>query len=120
MDKIRLKGISCQARVGVYEWERQQGCRCEIDLEIALDLSRPGRTDKLRDTLDYSALHREVAGLAESCRFNLLERLAEDIARLVLEKPGVKQVRVLLKKKEVIGGGPLEYAAVDIVRCNVD
>ena len=118
MDRILLSGITCLAKVGVFDWERQLGCPCEIELEIGFDLAKASQSDRLEDTLDYSAIHQEVVRLAGECHFKLLERLAEEIARLVLSRPGVKDVRILLKKTGIPGMGGLKHAGVDIYRTN--
>jgi dihydroneopterin aldolase len=118
MDRIALTGISCLAKVGVFDWERELGCPCEIDLRIGCDLSKAALSDRLQDTLDYSSIHREVVHLAEECRYRLLEKLAEEIARLVLDRPGVQEVQVLLKKTGIPGLGGLKHAAVEITRKN--
>jgi 7,8-dihydroneopterin aldolase/epimerase/oxygenase len=118
MDRILLSGITCLAKVGVSDLERQLGCPCEIDLEIGFDLAKSARSDQLEDTLDYAALHRDVVRLAEECHFTLLERLAEEMTRLVLSRAGVKDVRLRLKKTGIPGMGGLKHAAVQIHRKN--
>ena len=77
MDKIHLGGLTCLAKVGVFDWERRIGCPCEINLEISLDLSSAGKSDDLGDTLDYTALYSEIIGLAESCGFGSGQRRSE-------------------------------------------
>ena len=118
MDRIILAGISCLSKVGVFDWERELGCPCEIDLNIGFDLAKAAQSDRLQDTLDYATVYREVVHLAEGCHFKLLEKLAEEIARLALGKPGVQDVRVLLKKTGIPGLDGLKHAAVEITRKN--
>ena len=118
MDRIKLTGISCLAKVGVFDWERESGCPCELDLIIGIDLRAAAQSDQLEDTLDYAAIHREVVQLAEVCGYQLLERLAEEIAQLVLRQSGVKEVTVLLKKTAIPGMSGIQHAAVEITREN--
>ena len=119
MDHILLTGISCMAKVGVHSHERELGCPCEIDLHIGFDLRQAAQTDQLQDTLDYAAVCREVIDLAENGHFNLLERLASEVAHMILRKSGVQEIRVLLKKKAVPGLPGLKYAGVEITRQNL-
>jgi dihydroneopterin aldolase len=102
----------------VFDWERERGCPCEIDLIIGFDLAKAAQSDQLQDTLDYSTIHRDVVHLAEECHFRLLEKLAEEIARMALSKPGVQNVQVLVKKTGIPGLGGLKHAAVEITRKN--
>lgn len=118
MDKIRIQGLRCRAKIGVSPWERKDGCACEIDLEIGRDLELAAWSDQLDNTLDYLRIAREVAAMAENTRCHLLETLAQKICNHLLAEANVTEVRVVLKKKEIIGGPPMDYAAVDITRRN--
>jgi len=116
MDKICLQGLRCRVRVGTSSWEQENGCSCEIDLEIARDLEPAAWSDRLENTLDYLQVSRQVVQMAENERCHLLETLAERIAAFLLSRSNVTQVRVVVKKKEIIGAPPMDYAAVDITR----
>ncbi len=70
----------------------------EIDLDVEADLTRPGRTDALADTVDYGAVARVAVRVATDERFTLLERLAERIAQEVGTVAGVVSVTVTVRK----------------------
>ena len=116
-DKIRLEGMVFYGFHGVRPAERELGQRFVVDLEVERDLRAAGESDDLRDTLSYSELYALVKQVLEGPPRNLLESLAETIARRVLQEHGVDSVRVKVKKPEVpIAGSVLAHASVEITR----
>lgn len=83
-DKIWLKGIACKCRLGVPEWERKKPQKVLIDLCLEMNLRPAGRSDDFKLTADYWAIEKRVRGVAERGEFRLVERLAEEIAAVVL------------------------------------
>lgn len=65
-----------------------------------LDLSKAGMSDEISTTVDYGilaqAIHRRVSGE----RWNLIERVAERVADLVLEDHRIARVEVTVHKPE--------------------
>jgi dihydroneopterin aldolase len=102
---------------GVSTAEQELGQRFVVDLEVFKDLSGPGRSDSLDDTVNYADLYKTAKEAVEDSRHNLLESLAESIARRVLDGFEVQSVRVAVKKPEApIKGSILDYAGVEVVR----
>jgi dihydroneopterin aldolase/2-amino-4-hydroxy-6-hydroxymethyldihydropteridine diphosphokinase len=62
------------------------------------DLRAAGQSDDLGDTLDYGALVEMVAKVVSGERFQLLERLAERIAEVVLGDARATSVTVSVRK----------------------
>ena len=100
-DRIAIRGLSVETRIGVTERERSSPQDVLIDIELLVDLSAPGLSDDLSDTIDYDALVNEVAALVRSGERNLLERLADEIAALLSAKNGVSGVTVEVMKQHV-------------------
>ncbi len=99
-DEIRLTGISVRAHHGVYPEEQEKGQDFVVDLVAHLDLTAPGESDRLEDTADYGDLAQRVHDLVATERWNLLERVAERVAQLVLEDERVREVEVTVHKPE--------------------
>src|SRR5712692_8460827 len=118
-DCIYLKGMVFYGYHGVAPGEREVGQRFVIDLEVYADLREAGVSDRLEDTVDYGDLYRLVREVIEGSSKNLLEALADDVARLVLAIPRVRGGKVTVKKPGVtIKGSILEYSSVEIERRN--
>jgi dihydroneopterin aldolase len=102
---------------GVNPEERVLGQPYLVDLAVDLDLRAPGNSDRLEDTVNYSRLYRAAREVVEGERHNLLEAVAEGIAKKLLAEFPVQAVRVTVKKpRPPIKGSVVEYAAVEIYR----
>jgi dihydroneopterin aldolase len=116
-DRIVLANMLFQARHGVLDWEKAEAQRFEIDLELGADLRPAGRDDDIASTVDYRGVYETTRHVVEGSSFNLLEALAEALARGLLEsQPLVDEVVVRVRKPDVQLGGPLDFAGVEIRR----
>jgi dihydroneopterin aldolase len=98
MDRIVIRELEVFYRVGVTDAERAAPQRLLLDLEIALDLAPAAETDELQETIDYFALTRRLLAFGNERSWKLIEKLAADVARLVLEDPRVVGVEVEVRK----------------------
>jgi len=102
MDKIFITALTAEAVIGIYDWEREVKQRLEIDLEIWMDLRAAADSDAIEDTLNYKAVAKRVLAFVEASRYRLVEALAGEIARIVLEEFKVARVRVTVHKPGAI------------------
>ena len=98
MDKIVISDLEVEARVGVTEAERAQPQRLLITVELERDLRQAGRTDDLAATADYSAVADLVREIATAKPRNLVEALAEELARAILSHKMADTVTVEVRK----------------------
>ncbi len=102
MDVIRLTGIRAYGYTGALPEEQVLGQWFEVAVCLWVDLSLPGQSDRLSDTLDYRVIIQTVQHLIKTAKYSLLERLATAIAEAILEAyPGplaISQVQVSLTK----------------------
>lgn len=115
-DRISLRGIRVFAHHGVYSEEQERGQIFLIDVDVELDLATAGATDDLADTLDYGRLADEIASRASRERWDLIERVAQRVAELVLEDDRVSSVDVTVHKPEVVLPVPVAGVSVSISR----
>ncbi len=104
MDIIFLRELRVDTLIGVYEWEKRVPQTLQIDLEIALPNSRAGQTDDIADALDYAKIIAHIQAVLQSRHFNLLEALAEHIARILLDDFKAPWVKVSVAKLQAIRG----------------
>ena len=102
MDQIFITALTTEAVIGIYDWEREVKQRLEIDLEIWKDLRAAAVSDAIEDTLNYKAVAKRVLAFVEASNFKLVEALAGEIARIVLEEFKVACVRVTVHKPGAI------------------
>jgi FolB domain-containing protein len=98
-DRILVEGLAARCILGVRPEERRRRRPVEVDLLLETPLRGPGRSDRIGDAVDYAAVSAAVLRAIEGSRFLLLERLAEEVARTVLEGfPRVSAVGVTVRK----------------------
>jgi len=114
-DRIALRNMHFYGHHGVGEAERDLGGRFSLDVELVRDLTRAGETDDLNDTVDYKAVYDLVAQIQRR-GFCLLEALALDIARAILDGFDVEEVTVRARKQSVPLGGLIDCAEVEMTR----
>jgi dihydroneopterin aldolase len=115
MDRIFLEGMAFQGRHGVRPAERERTQEFKVDVEVDCDLSEPGRTDRIEDTVDYRQIRAIAKEVIEGDSKKLLETLAGHIAERVLQLPRVASVSVQVEKRPE-SMLPIDAAAVRINR----
>jgi len=102
MDQILINDLLVHAIVGVNPEERTQPQDICINIALFTDTRRAGASDDIADTVSYSAVAKKVsAHTMQAARFTV-EALAEDIARLCLQEPGIQSVRVRVEKPQAV------------------
>jgi len=104
MDKIFLSALTVECIVGIWEWERRVKQTVILDLEMATDIRRAAASDRIEDTIDYKKVAKRLLAFVGESQFNLVETLAEQIARVVVTEFGVSWVKVRLNKQGAIRG----------------
>ena len=98
MDTVFLQGLELRAVVGVHDWERAFAQRLRLDVRLDVDVAAAAASDALADAVDYAALSERLTRTAAESRCQLIETLAERLARTVLETGGIRQVELTLHK----------------------
>ncbi len=98
MDRILIRDLLARCIIGVRDEERRQKQDVLINLSLSVDLRLPGKTDRLEDSVDYSALKKRILAHVEASQYKLVEALAESVAQVCLQEPGVRRVKVRVEK----------------------
>jgi dihydroneopterin aldolase len=112
-DRLIIRQLTVQARIGVTEAERATPQTLWIDLELAIDAAAAAAHDDMRDTIDYAQLVAAVTHTATHTTYNLLETVAEAVAATVRQQGAHGQVVVRVTKRALPG---IDSAAVEVVR----
>jgi dihydroneopterin aldolase len=98
LDLIFIEGFEQPTIIGIHAGELATAQTVRIDLAAGIPRSAACQSDNIHDTIDYSEVHRALRQLLLTHRWQLLEALAEEIARLLLQEFGAHWVRVILAK----------------------
>ncbi len=113
-DKIYIRDLAVRCIIGVNHDERTEKQDIVINVILFTDTRKAGQTDILDDSVDYKTVKNAVLSLVENSAFLLIEKLAEEIAKVCLDDSKVQKVNVTVDKP-----GALRYTrsvAVEIVR----
>ena len=98
-DRVTLTGIAAIGHHGVFDFERERGQRFVVDLTCSLDLGPAAGTDDLTLTVDYGALAQAVVADIQGDPLNLIEALADRIARTCLSYEAVNYPGFFLRSR---------------------
>ena len=102
MDKIFLNQLRTECIVGIWDWERQVKQAVVIDVEMACDVRKAAKTDRIEDTIDYKKVSKRLLTFVGESQFELVETLTENIARIIVTEFAVSWVKVRLNKQGAI------------------
>lgn len=112
---IDVRGLELRGYHGALEEEQRLGQRFVFDVTLVAH-DAGVRTDRLGDTVDYTAVVDRIREVSDGRRFNLIEALAAAIADDLLERFPVSRVRVRVRKPEVRLEVPAAYTAATVER----
>ncbi|MDQ7004938.1 MAG: dihydroneopterin aldolase [Ghiorsea sp.] len=114
MDLVLIEGLEVRTVIGIYDWEREIRQTVRLDLEMAWDISKAGKSDNIEDTLDYKSVSKRLIDFVEGSEFGLIESLAEHCAKIILDEFKVPWLRLKMSKPGAVRGS--ENVAVLIER----
>jgi dihydroneopterin aldolase len=104
LDIVFLRDLRIETVIGVWDWERRIRQTVSIDLEMGTDVRRAAATDRIDDALNYRDVAKRLIAFVTDSRFQLVETLAEAVARIVVTEFGVPWVRVSVAKPGAVQG----------------
>lgn len=104
MDTIFIDDFCATTRIGIYPREQAMPQTVEMSLQIGTSTACAGASDDIHDTIDYAVVVERLRAELATRHFNLLEKLAEHVATLLLEDFGATWVRVSVAKLGMMRG----------------
>lgn len=115
-DRITLTGLEVFAHHGVFDFEREQGQRFIIDAELTVDLGSAAHTDDLAHTVHYGEVATAIAGAVRRDPVDLIETVAERVAKVTLAFAGVRSARITVHKPDAPIAETFTDVSVTVVR----
>lgn len=104
MTVILIREFDVPVLIGVHAHERLAPQRIRLDLEIEIPGRAAGESDRLADTVDYAEVVNAIRARLAQTRFQLLERLADDLGRFLVERYGAVRASVQAMKLGILPG----------------
>jgi len=117
MTKVRIMNMMFYGFHGVYEYEREQGQKFYVDIEVETKDDTVAQTDDMKDGVDPAAVYEFVKETMEKKRYQNLTALAAHIDDNLLEKyPHFRAVTARIRKPSVPISGPIDYVEAEVTR----
>ena len=115
-DQIFLEGIKFHGYHGLTRMEREVGCRLAVDVFLELDLESSGRSDRVRDTLDYRKVHARIVEVGRGASHRLLESFAVAVIDMLFEEFPVEKIKLKVRKETPVLDGIVDSVGVAMER----
>lgn len=117
MAKISIKNMMVYAFHGIYEYEREQGQKLFLDVELVTRDEKAAETDNPDDGVDAAVVYGFVRSVVKNNRCKLLQTVANHVCKELLDKyPHVCEVTTKIRKPSVAVSGPLDYVEVEVTK----
>ncbi len=102
MASIQIKDLLLRTEVGFNPHEL--GKKQDLLINVIIYYSTTGEevTDEPEEALDYRALCKSIIDLVENNRYNLLEKVCNDVASLLLNNSRIQKVKVEVDKPHAL------------------
>jgi dihydroneopterin aldolase len=98
VSRISIVDLEVHYRVGVSDEERAQPQRLLVTIDMSLDFESAALSDRVEKTIDYDAVCQRVLNYGEGRNWRLLEKLATNLADMVVAEFRPVEVTVEIKK----------------------
>jgi FolB domain-containing protein len=97
-DQILISDLLLRTIIGINEEEREKKQDVLINISMDVDLKAAGNSDEIADAVNYRTITKEIIELVESSRFQLVETMAHEVARICLSDERVESANVRIEK----------------------
>lgn len=104
MDIVFIEDLQIDATIGIYDWERDIKQTLAFDIEMATDIRKAAKSDDIEHALNYKAVSKRVIQFVEESGYLLVERVAEEVADIILKEFNVPWLRLTLRKVGAVRG----------------
>lgn len=115
--EILLENLLVECIIGILSHERATPQRLLLDIQLETSFAAAAASDHVDDTVNYARVADELAELAISRQFQLVETLvAESCEQILTRYPGVNRVTVTARKPDVMPGELVVGARLEMKR----
>ena len=98
MDRILIRDLLVRGIVGLNEEERRERQDVLVNVEMWVDARAAAASDDVTQTVNYRTVAKRMIAHIEGGAPLLVERLADELARIALDEFGVRKVKVRVEK----------------------
>lgn len=113
MDHIFIRDLRVETLIGFHKRERHAPQTLRLDLEIGIANDAVFLSDKVSDCIDYDKAAGRIRQIAAEERFNLVEALAERLARVIVDEFGAAWVKISVAKLGILKNAGLVGVSIE-------
>ncbi|PWC15841.1 bifunctional dihydroneopterin aldolase/7,8-dihydroneopterin epimerase [Brenneria roseae subsp. americana] len=98
MDIVFIEELTVITTIGVYDWEQTIQQKLVFDIEMGWDNRRAAASDDVNDCLSYAEVSEAVIEHVAGQRFALVERVAEEVAQILMQRFPIPWLRIKVGK----------------------
>lgn len=98
MDIVFIEELTVITTIGVYDWEQSIRQKLVFDIKMGWDNCKAAASDNIKDCLSYADISKAIIQHVEANRFALVERVAEEISELLLQRFNSPWIRIKVSK----------------------
>ncbi|WP_139292484.1 bifunctional dihydroneopterin aldolase/7,8-dihydroneopterin epimerase [Xenorhabdus thuongxuanensis] len=98
MDIVFIEELTVITTIGVYDWEQTIKQKLVFDIEMGWDNKLASSSDDVEYCLDYAKVSEAIIDHVSGQRFALVERVAEEVAGILLNQFHSPWVKVKVSK----------------------
>ncbi|XP_078354558.1 uncharacterized protein LOC144639168 isoform X3 [Oculina patagonica] len=102
MDEVQINGLRVRTEVGFSPHELGKLQELNITIHLRTSIKKAGESDRVEDTINYKTITKEVLFHVENKKYNLIEAVATDVARICVVRHGVPSVKVIVSKPNAL------------------
>ncbi len=99
---VFVRDLEIEARIGIYPEEKANPQRIIVNIDLSVEESDDPGSDDINSVVSYEAVVKNVERIVAEGHVNLIETLAERIARSCLSDRRVVVARVRIEKPDII------------------
>jgi dihydroneopterin aldolase len=99
---VFVKDLKIDARLGIHDEERLRSQRIIVNIDLSVKEGSDPISDDIRNVVSYEIVVKKVERIVAEGHVNLVETLAELIARECLKDKRVMGARVRIEKPDII------------------
>ena len=104
MDQVFIHGLEAHTIIGVYAHEKLNERPLLLDLDLGVETRAAAASDKVRDAVDYQGVRDVVVAFIARERVDLLETLAERLARHLFAEFPIDTLQLRITKPGAVTG----------------
>ena len=99
MDEVEIN-LCVHTEVGISPHEVGKLQELCITMRLRTSVKKAGETDRVQDSINSKHITKEVLFHIENKKYNLIEAVATDVARICVVRHGVSSVKVIVAESK--------------------